>query len=300
MHWLRRFDWESRLRRIEAAGAGLGLLLIVLTLTPPAATALGPWLWLALIVGLLLLIGNTVALLWRPVQTLAIWLWGKSPLDIRIARKTSNRAMPDKTERGFLDYELDFMGAAAKVSQVTGNITSETKSQTRRTVAAGKRLTRALGASVQKRHRVVTGIAKEIESFARRLEGLEREYRAACDQVTANGRGLVKTSPASNDFSTFGQAVSNLRVSMVAYRDATSGTRDTMQQAREINISQDANRAYEHVIGVLDKLIEDAHGMVLYCDEVQKLVAARKRSQSPGPRRPPVGPSASSRAGFRS
>jgi hypothetical protein len=280
MHWLRRFDWESRLRRIEAAGAGLGLLLVALTLTPQAAKALGPWVWLALAVGFTLLLVNSVALLWGPANGLANWVSARSPFDIRLTWRTSALNLPDSTELGFLDYELGFKVGMVAVNEILGRITKETEKNARDTNTSTAQLKRLVGAPVKQRIRGAKKSADAFTSYAKRLERLEAQYRAACQQMTTNFLNWIRTAPEGNDFQSFDPTLSSLAKSSRGSSTSTVSYRDTIQESRNLKVSQDVNRATDRVIAAVNRLIEDIDGLIKFCGEGRAAAKRRLGSKS--------------------
>jgi hypothetical protein len=295
MRLLRQIDWESSLKRLEALGAGLGLVIVVLTLTPGTATALGAWFWVALVVGVVLLVVNSVALLWKPSRALASWVWLRLPWDIHVTRKAAALRRADSTERGFLDYELGFLRGMTSVNDILGRITKEAERNARDTNTSTAKMKALVGAPVEKRIRGAKKSADSFTRYAERLERLESQYRTACQRMTTNFLDWVRTAPEANDWNSFDPTLASLAEVTRGSKASTTSYRDTIQESRNLKVSQDVNRSTDRLISATNKLIEDIDGIIKFCGEGRFALKRRiAGKQSPG-----VVPSTSRKAGFR-
>jgi hypothetical protein len=202
----------------------------------------------------------------------------KFPYEVRLTVSHKNavpKPAPVEIERGFLDYERDFLQSTFSAARVLDRITSELNAQSQRIKDATPRLVKAKGASIEVRRRVTDAIARDMDQFALRLEGLERDYRTKCNAMTSNGLGLVRTSPDVGELMKLAPSLAGVYDSTKGYRDSTATTKATMQQGRATNVSQNVNRAYERVIAVLDMLLKDADGVLKYATEAQAVIRHR-------------------------
>jgi hypothetical protein len=287
-------------------GAGLGLVLALLALNTEILGPLTPW---ALILAAVLILGGLVGLLieaTRPLIRLREFLVDQAhSLDQRLGRPRVVRTLAKRiaatplkdVPKGFLDYEKQMLETTLSTAAVLGKITKETDGATKRIEKGTARTVQARGASVERRLRVSSGVAKDMDRFTQRLEALEDEYRVATGGMIDGGLGWLRTAPEGNDFSVFAVQVSKLRDSTIGYRESIRGSRTAMKAGRDVNVSQDVNRAYDRAIDILSKLLQDVERVIAYLDEANRLSRQRVRQVSKRPKPPRAGRSTSSAAG---
>jgi hypothetical protein len=205
------------------------------------------------------------------------------PYEVHVAvrRKTPHpRPLPADVEQGFLDFERDFLKSTLSAARVFDRITSELHAQTRRIKEATPRLAAAKNRPLDIRRRITDAMAHDMHQFARRLQTLERDYRTETRAMKKNGLGLVRTSPDVAELQKLMPSFAGMYTSTKAYRDSINGTKAIMQEGRVVNVSQNVNRAYESVIAVLDRLIEDAEGVLTYATNAQTTIQQRATKRS--------------------
>jgi hypothetical protein len=136
---------------------------------------------------------------------------------------------------------------------------------------------RPLGGSFRERERFAKEWAQEIEGNAAKLEALQRRHRAAREQVAASFLGLIEGAPChprefwvegDNSFVSLARQTTEGRAQAVSLRDG-------LRVARKTNVSQEVNRAVDHMIRVYDSALEDADAILKYCADGRALVARR-------------------------
>jgi len=288
-------NWESGLKRIEAVAAALGLLLVVLTMTPGAASALGGWYWLALAIGFVLLVANSVAFLWGPIRGSLLWLWARSPLDVSVTRRSKVPKEPDKTERGFLDYELGFMRGLNSANRILNRITKETLRNTKSTNTSTERIKSLVGKPVERRIAGAKKSADAFDAYAKRMESLETDYRAACQEMTTNFLDWIRTAPDGNDFKSLDPTLSGLADVTRGSKASTDRYGNTVRESRRLKVSQDVNRSLDRVIAVNGRLVDDIDGIIKFCGDARAAIKERTKAR----RSPAEGPSTSNKADSR-
>jgi hypothetical protein len=187
------------------------------------------------------------------VHGAASWAMDRSPVLVDVRRRPS-ATVPPQGERGWLDFRRDGERAAKDVSVVVEEMTKAMERQSKQTNHHARRADRAArrNYSAERIYRLTEAAAKDMNSHAARMEGLEQRYRTAQLGMIQNLTDLLRVQPDAElgDLTPVADVAAESRTTMRAYRDSVQGLRDQ-------NISQPMNRATERLILVVEMFYED-------------------------------------------
>lgn len=219
-----------------------------------------------------LLLALRSALEWEPVRT-------RIPFELTLSirrRRSRGPALPT-AERGSLDFELDVTRALQRVSRITGKMIREAARTTKESTANSYRFLAVRNSGIYKRHKVATSAASGLDGSARRLERLEGDYRATIRMIGENYLKLISAAPNPMD----GLAPGLENMAELTRREKASHVemREAVADHRKLGISQGYNRACDHLMAVLDNLVEDFDEFAGFCEQALRSIAEKSASQ---------------------
>jgi hypothetical protein len=178
-------------------------------------------------------------------------------------------------EKGFLDHEKEYLAATNAATKTLGAMKREIEATNPKIQATTKEMARTQGASVDKRLAITTKSARVMEVHASGLARLEKTYRNQCDSMTRGLVEMLRTTPASGDLGTFPSAIQKAREQMAGFKSSTIGYRDATSGTRSLGVSQRVNEASDHLVAVLNLIIEDIDTVERAFQEAENVVAKR-------------------------
>src|SRR6266851_3392406 len=259
---LRDFDWETRLRRVEAAGAGVGLLIVALTVTQ---RAIGLWWWIALAIGAILFGGNLLALVVEPIVATFREAWARSPVEVQIRRKRKKAEAP-RAERGFLDFEKDWLRAMDDINAILPKIGVEVEKIGPRLTKHAADLVAAKGARVEVRIRRAKESAHTFKRHADSLGRMERKLREGIRIMRENYMALLANETTRVAVSN-PAVLSQMKAGSIAGGTSIDGYRQTVIGIRNLSVEREVNETSDGLANVLGALIGDIDEVVKFCDD---------------------------------
>jgi hypothetical protein len=183
----------------------------------------------------------------------------RSPI-VRVSR--SPRIVPIPPELGRLDFELRFSKASNEVMALLGKMGDEMTAHNPRLLAATAKIKKSANESVAVRQKVMNSAARVVEKHARRMGALESKYRSNVQEMTVNSKRWIEAVEPNEDLSELKQAVAGFLVITEESRDSTAEYQAAAMRNRAQSISQTMNGAWDELIRVLGRIIEDATMMV--------------------------------------
>jgi hypothetical protein len=210
----------------------------------------------------------------------------RSPFTPKAGKPIRPKPVPAVVELGFLDHEQNMKNAGALVTTNLAKVGDELLRGGKVMEARAPKITASAALSVEERLRATKKAAGEFEEHAKRLERAEIAVHANRVKLVDSLLGLIRTLPlqATYDWPALSKSLLTMvdasavgKASTLAYRQATA-------RSRSIAVSQEVNRSLDHVIAVLDRVLEDIEAILQCCAEGRELIAQRTtthRSEAP-------------------
>ena len=226
-----------------------------------------------------LAVGGLAALYWLATSpTVSQWVrsaWSglasRSPIIVRVERRTRPTAPPG--ERGYWDFKRDGERALAAMVKVLDAMTAEGERNTKKTIRNTKRLkaaARRRNLSTKKAYALHERTAKDIDSYAARMERLEERYRKERVRMIENFLAWRATHTTEAELAKWRASlgIDALAASSTDAREATEGHRDSVREMRQQNVARPVNEATDRLVAVLTKQIENIEATEAFCREV--------------------------------
>jgi hypothetical protein len=199
------------------------------------------------------------------------WLiWGRRPrrawaafvawLPFTIQRKRRQEVVTGPPgERGLWDFRRDGDRAMELMTALLLEMTASMEGHSKKLGRHGRRMDRQSrrNPSVERAYKLSERSASDIERHAVTMDSLETRYREATADMIQNFKDWLGGQPSGTDLTVWKTA---LRAMGVGAKEGVTGTKaykKAVQGLRAQNTSQPINRATDHLVVVLDRIIKD-------------------------------------------
>lgn len=191
------------------------------------------------------------------------------------------KAKPVVAPLGFVEYEEALNGAGARLNQTMELLGKEAVAQTGRMAPIVAQWVKVAGGPSNDRRRVLRRMGGVIAVHAKILKGLEKDFRESVDLFIEMATAMTGFITPEDDKSVMLAGASQLHKGMSETKAAHTEYLEAVKTQRAQRLSQATNGAYDDLLKVLEKIIEDSGRLVDFCESIPNLVATTIEPESP-------------------